>query len=169
LLSYRFANAKILGVKEKIFARRQTAIQIIHLRYDADLAFDRNRIFHNIYATDRCNAVRGSNTRCQHANRGGLTRAIWPEQTKEFAATDFKADSIDRFNLRSFAFAITLGFVCFAQILNGDNRFHPCHLLKSKIAERIICITTDIFLESIVPQKDSPFVCCKVPVPRRLW
>ena len=77
-------------MKQENLARGQTAIEIVHLRHDADAAFDRDRIARDVNAVDPGGTAGGQHAGRQNANRGRLAGAVRAEQTKEFAARHLK-------------------------------------------------------------------------------
>src|SRR5579872_6116349 len=84
--------------KLKIFSRRQVFIQCDLLRHNADNAFHRSRLFSDGQSVDDGIAGGGLQVAAHHIDGGAFARAIWPQQTEDFALRDSERDSPHRLN-----------------------------------------------------------------------
>ena len=92
-------NAVELGVDEQVFVDGKIGVARESLRYDAYHAADSVGILYNVVAANdrvtRCDR----DERGHHADQRAFARAIWTEQSKDFAFGHFEADTLDRFKI----------------------------------------------------------------------
>jgi hypothetical protein len=55
-------------------------------------------VLNDVVPRDRHRAARGRHKSGHDAHRGGLSRAVWPEEPEDFAGGDLKTNPIDRRN-----------------------------------------------------------------------
>ena len=88
-------RAEVAAEHQQVFADREIGIEIVELRHDADTRSRHARAAGNRLAAqaDRAGVRRGDAE--QHAQRGGLARAVRAEQAETFAGVDMKRQSVD--------------------------------------------------------------------------
>ena len=88
-------DPEVAAVDEEVLAHREVGIEVVHLGHDAhpDAALAR-RLRHRV-AEQRDGAFVRRREAEQHAQRGGLARAVGPEQAEALAALELEVEARD--------------------------------------------------------------------------
>ena len=86
------------AAKARCCSDRQVIEQPRLVREERQLLFRRDRVLRQVVAADANAAARGRNDAGQAAQRGGLARAVGPDQAHDFAGLHVKASSFTATN-----------------------------------------------------------------------
>src|SRR5690242_1489199 len=98
-----FRDSEVLRMKQKDLFGCKAAIEVVNLRHHADASLDGNRIVRDVDTFNAGNPGSGQHPRRQDSDGGCLAGAVWPQQSKKFAARYFERDTVERFNFESLA------------------------------------------------------------------
>src|SRR5215510_7620422 len=125
-------HAEVFSMKSENLTRCQTAVEVVHLRNDANMSFNGNRLVGNVDTLNSRDTVCWSNPRCQDSDRRGFAGAVWSQQPEEFAGGHFESDPIQRFY---FGPLTCFGRVGLAQLGDSDCCFHDVNLERRVSAQ----------------------------------
>ena len=105
-------------VEADVLLAREMLVDARVLEDDPDVATDAFRIRIEVVTGDRDRAARLGERRGQDRDRGGLARAVRPEEGEQLAGCDIEADVVDG---RGGGLLVLL-----RQVSDGDHGFHAC-------------------------------------------
>ena len=88
-------HAVVRGVEHEVVPDRERAIEVAALRHDGELAAGPHLIACHVDPSDERAAGGRAHAGREDADRGGLARAVRPEQPEHLAASDREADAVD--------------------------------------------------------------------------
>ena len=95
LLALRARHAVQLREDDQVFHDAQLEIAGHRLRNDPDRAPHAVGLLHHVESVDDRGPRRRRQQRHEHADQGGLARAVRPEQPEDLALLDAKGDAVD--------------------------------------------------------------------------
>ena len=88
-------DAEVRRVENQNLARRQGEIEIRTLRHDSDQPLDLGLLLPYVVIADPGLSAGGAHPRGENADRGGLARAVGPEQSEDLSGLDFERQSVE--------------------------------------------------------------------------